>query len=489
MTASLSHFTTSLLSLSSFHLHNSKTPPLASPFLPSSSRAFPPTPPHHHLLLVHNDVRCHASSAATPDQLATTNAATALTPDEVDVETILQHVQRHGCCIPTAPPSSSTPLSLTTTIITGTGLQLGIDVQWELRIRSDGAFREHVTSPHLSMTSGYDGGVDGAAWDVDNSGICHQLQLDDNESAILNFWVRTGVWALPQLRSRLKIEFVHPEEEEGGGGGAFFNDGDDDDSTTTKMVVLRVSLLHSGSVTALIGIDPHTWRPVKADVSMCWDKERWSFENWREWAIKDDDGNGVVPLPEMFLHESMNGGNQYLNVFSVAVTVKDISIDNDNSLQPPPPPSSSHSSSSTSMYTMPEHVVFPNDAVFLKGIPTAVPVWHTKSGHLLARASINGHPDTLGFFIIDTGASGFVVEPSVADALQLEAFGEVHVTGVAGKVKGKFRKAKSFQIGSLQMKDVVMMEMTCSGLCATGPSPIIGIVGYESLYDKTLFQK
>lgn len=37
------------------------------------------------------------------------------------------------------------------------------------------------------------------------------------------------------------------------------------------------------------------------------------------------------------------------------------------------------------------------------------------------------------------GASGFVLEPSVAESLGLEAFGELHITGVSGKVKSQFR--------------------------------------------------
>ena len=95
---------------------------------------------------------------------------------------------------------------------------------------------------------------------------------------------------------------------------------------------------------------------------------------------------------------------------------------------------------------------------------------------MLARATINGEED-VGYFIVDTGASGFVVETSAADALNLEAFGVVHVTGMAGKIKGKFRRADTFQLGPLQIKNAVMMEMPCGGLVTGAPGPVIGIVG------------
>lgn len=37
------------------------------------------------------------------------------------------------------------------------------------------------------------------------------------------------------------------------------------------------------------------------------------------------------------------------------------------------------------------------------------------------------------------GASGFVIDPKAATDLGLEAFGELHVTGMAGKVRSSFR--------------------------------------------------
>jgi predicted aspartyl protease len=36
--------------------------------------------------------------------------------------------------------------------------------------------------------------------------------------------------------------------------------------------------------------------------------------------------------------------------------------------------------------------------------------------------------------ILDTGASGFVIEPGVADQYELPMFGDLRIAGVAGKV-------------------------------------------------------
>jgi hypothetical protein len=127
---------------------------------------------------------------------------------------------------------------------------------------------------------------------------------------------------------------------------------------------------------------------------------------------------------------------------------------------------------------MPPSPLLPADASFLPGVPSSVPAWRTPSGHLLVRPSINGRSPS-GYFLLDTGASGFVVEPGAADAAGMAAFGEVHVIGMAGKVASRFRRAESFQLGPLLVRRPAMMEMRCSGLVRGAPGPVVGIVGAD----------
>jgi hypothetical protein len=63
-------------------------------------------------------------------------------------------------------------------------------------------------------------------------------------------------------------------------------------------------------------------------------------------------------------------------------------------------------------------------------------VWQTSTGHLLAECHINGK--RAGWMILDTGASGFVIEPGVADQYELPTFGDLRIAGVAGKVSRCF---------------------------------------------------
>ncbi len=58
--------------------------------------------------------------------------------------------------------------------------------------------------------------------------------------------------------------------------------------------------------------------------------------------------------------------------------------------------------------------------------------WQTGSGHMLVDVDLDGQH--AGLMILDTGASGFVVEQRVADDLHLERFGELHIAGITGKV-------------------------------------------------------
>ena len=57
----------------------------------------------------------------------------------------------------------------------------------------------------------------------------------------------------------------------------------------------------------------------------------------------------------------------------------------------------------------------------------------TQLGHVLVQPQVNGR--LAGWFILDTGASGLVIERDVADRLGLSSFGDVYVAGVGRKVR------------------------------------------------------
>lgn len=57
----------------------------------------------------------------------------------------------------------------------------------------------------------------------------------------------------------------------------------------------------------------------------------------------------------------------------------------------------------------------------------------------------------------DVGASGCVIEKEAADALGLERFGDIAVSGMAGRIQSCFRRAASIQLGPVTMKGCLFM--------------------------------
>lgn len=55
------------------------------------------------------------------------------------------------------------------------------------------------------------------------------------------------------------------------------------------------------------------------------------------------------------------------------------------------------------------------------------------------------------------GASGCVVEREAADTLGLERFGDIAVSGMAGRIQSCFRRAASIQLGPITMHGCLFM--------------------------------
>lgn len=402
-----------------------------------------------------------------------------------------------------------------TSLISGTGLQLGMEATWRLQVRPDGAYREEVVTEHVTYVCGYDGKASSSAWEIDSSGCLHTLRFDDHEASLLVMWIRTGVWVHPTMRSRLCIERVAMSH-----GGKKLNknfsshgQGEILEGSAGRAMQLNVRL-RDGKLTAGVTIDTATWRPIELTIYFCGDMEQWRFLEWIQWEDKtyvvsnserpvhaamspsdsvetllkqkthdaqsfgrDSSGSSSIdPLshPRQLLHNSVNGGQQSLSVTSLRILdnrsgdderTVDVLLDSMDVVR--------------CLGMAPVDKLFPNDSVFLENAASEVPAYWTTSGHLVVQMTINEAASPSGWFILDSGASGFVIEPTAADALRLESFGDLHITGMSGKVQGRFRRAKTVQIGPLQITDAIFMEMSCSGLVSGGPGPVIGIVGQE----------
>lgn len=60
--------------------------------------------------------------------------------------------------------------------------------------------------------------------------------------------------------------------------------------------------------------------------------------------------------------------------------------------------------------------------------------WKASSGHIVVQAHISGMPP--GYMLLDTGASGFVLQTGLAAKYGLMRFGKLNIAGLTGKVGG-----------------------------------------------------
>ena len=88
-------------------------------------------------------------------------------------------------------------------------------------------------------------------------------------------------------------------------------------------------------------------------------------------------------------------------------------------------------SASTSMapkladFVMPQSPLTPHDTVFDPQAPATVSAWHTRSGHVLVQAKVNGQD--IGYMLLDTGMS-YLAHASAEYAANISAEYVVHAS-------------------------------------------------------------
>lgn len=320
-------------------------------------------------------------------------------------------------------------------VVRGTGKHLGIDIGWQVCLRPDGAFVEEVVGSHMNFRWGHDGGQGSNCWEMDDYGVSRFLELDDHESLLLAAWVRSCYWLHPAVGCQLETRVLPAPAE-----------GDEEGRLTLGLRLLN------GKMMARLRLCTLTWQPVEMEQPLCGDTEAWRYEGWAQLC-------GGLTHPREVVHQGAAGGQHSYLTTSMELR------------------SALDATAAALSYSIPFTPLLPEDTSFLPGLPSTVKAWHTRSGHVLVQPRINGAE--AGYMILDTGASGFVIERAAADKLGLLAFGELYVSGMAGKIRCQFRRAETIEIGPMVMQQPLFMEMMLGGLVRGAPGPVIGIVGYE----------
>ncbi|CAI5980556.1 unnamed protein product [Closterium sp. NIES-65] len=347
---------------------------------------------------------------------------------------------------------------------------------------SDDALEDSVCRPEIQST----------VWDVDTAGRVSSLDLDDHEVYLLSVWLRSSLWLLPPVASSaLEIRAVGGEEEIGEGGLVVGIPNGmrmeiDAHVAADDRVILAINLI-GREVIMYVAVHRSDWLPRVAVVKAYGALETFTFT---QWAPVAPDCPFLLPAT---VHRSTSAGAQ--QSFSSART----------SLLPPGPAhillhekeasdsefneASEEASPFSFSYDIPGSQTVPSplscfpEASFDESAPAEVELFQSNSGHLLVRPRINGqdvgaqptthHPSlshlsllphtpcpACSYFILDSGASCFTIEPAVADGLGLSSFGCVHTVTVHGPAECAFRRADSVQLGPLSIANALFVDVS-----------------------------
>eukprot|EP00897_Mesotaenium_endlicherianum_P007295 jgi/Mesen1/6594/ME000338S05777 len=341
------------------------------------------------------------------------------------------------------------------------GVQVAMELEgtWRMLWASDGSFYEEWHSSDLSYQWGFDGR--GGVWAADTSGRVTKLDLDDYEVCLLSSWVRTGFWLSGQSQRWLQCRLAEPHEvaslrPPGNSSGA------------ASPIVVHLSLV-GGLVAAYVVVDEDSWLPTCVHINAYGSYERWDLS--RHSSLSD---KCCIKVAAEVHRYPTAGGVQDITVHALQVS--------------PEEPTWEDADGGGSIYSMPDvrYVSRPNTCpTFSFSSPSAsVKVKTAASGHLLVRPLVNGMD--VGYFVLDTGATGFTLVPSVARKLGLRQFGTVCVVAAQGPMKCCFCQADSFQLGPLLVSSPVFVEVDMAGIVRGAGGPVAGLCGSDVFFSCTI---
>lgn len=352
----------------------------------------------------------------------------------------------------------------------GEGVFLGDPVRWALR-HDAGSFTEEAVGPDLSYVSTHCAGAD-EVWETDHTGYTQVVQLDDHEASLLAAWARTGWWAHPAAEHDVELEL-------GAGAGAAA-DGDDARPAPHECEV-TIRLRAGGLIVASMYVDTREWLPTRMRMRVCGDDESWSYEDWKNVGATrgDASGDNAKPYPALTTLKGAAGGTQTFRTDGARAnsgvgpgyyrrpgTLPGDALGRPERVDPGAGPGPS-----------PNRFDNAGSVRFDARKRPEVNIEEARSSHVLVRPLIDGVD--VGPFILDTGASGLVISGAAAERLNLRSFGEVWVSGVAGKVPCNFRRGKTLELGPITIDAPVFMEMSVGGIVSGSSEPVAGIVGFD----------
>ena len=298
----------------------------------------------------------------------------------------------------------------------GTSDAGAVDSSFELWLERGGTYRYQADGP-LASTVTFDGQV---ARMRTRSGPTRMLALGDRDEWHLAQWVHSGYW----LDEGAPLVIALKEER-------------------ADTIALRLTFQDSPTV-AVLTLDRASWLPRALSREKGGYEQRTSFSEYE----------AITGIPIAHLVESDSAG-----------TKSELRVLEGGAAKP----------DEGARYVLDSAPA--RDAHFDPAKGAAVELKQVRSGHLLVHPLVEG--EDVGWFILDSGAGQSCIDPSVAETLGLESFGEVPAVGVSGRVLTQFRQGKHFELGPLRIDDTVYVELDLSFLAPVFGVEVAGICGYD----------
>jgi hypothetical protein len=99
-------------------------------------------------------------------------------------------------------------------------------------------------------------------------------------------------------------------------------------------------------------------------------------------------------------------------------------------------------------------------------------------GHAFVRPLVDGRES--GWFLVDSGADGMMIDETIADALGMEVIGRSRMMGADGKPReGTIRRGRTLQVGRLIISNPIYLAVDLSGSNAPPGEKRAGVIGYD----------
>lgn len=332
--------------------------------------------------------------------------------------------------------------------VSGTQCLFGMEGKWTLSWGMDGRFYEKYDGQEVTYEWGFDG--EHNPWYADNAGRVIALELDDTEICQLAVFVRTGFWLTAKGQDQFDIQI----------------EGENSFEALKQQIGELVLAIHfkDKKVMARITIDACQWLPVSMEMNVLGQIDRWEYKDWRAVALGFD-----CKFPYSCVHYPAGGGRDSYNVNYSTMNSEGSKTREDQVEM-------------DCLYALPKALLIPRynkyypQASLEIGSPPDVKMIRARSGQLLVRPLVDGKD--IGYFVLDTGANGLSICPKNAEQLNMEAFGELFITGFDGQVKSRFRRGKTFELGPLKIKSPLFVEVNIDNLVIDIVS-IVGVCGFD----------